>query len=76
MFKLPYTPRTCCWVHKRGRADSILAIAEEGSTRIHMYDGRGDGTPTNIVDHIHRQPCHLLAVSGSSPRRMSSLRTR
>lgn len=63
MIKLGYTPRACCWVHKRGRADSMLAIAEEGSPRIHLYDGRGDGTTFATIDGIHRAPCHLLAVS-------------
>ncbi|WFD38574.1 peptidylprolyl isomerase [Malassezia japonica] len=61
MIDLPYTPRACCWVHRRGSADLVLAIAEENSTSVRFYDGRGDGTPTDTVTHMHRQPCHLLA---------------
>ncbi|PWN32820.1 uncharacterized protein FA14DRAFT_149530 [Meira miltonrushii] len=63
MIKLNHTPRACCWVHKRGRADSILAISEEGSTRIRMYDGRGDGQVLRTIEDIHRAPCHILAYN-------------
>ncbi|EPQ27828.1 uncharacterized protein PFL1_04573 [Pseudozyma flocculosa PF-1] len=63
MIKLDFTPRAICWVHRKGRAETILAIAEEGTNRIHLYDGRGDGTPTATIDTIHRQPCHLLAYN-------------
>jgi peptidylprolyl isomerase domain and WD repeat-containing protein 1 len=26
MLKLPYTPLACCWVHKRGQAQGLLAM--------------------------------------------------
>lgn len=60
MIELPYTPRACCWVHRRGRADIVLAVAEENTPNVHFYDGRGDGTPTHTVSHIHREPVHIL----------------
>ncbi|KAE8259794.1 hypothetical protein A4X13_0g766 [Tilletia indica] len=63
MIKLGYTPRACCWVHKKGRADSILAISEEGKTTIRLYDGRGDATPQATIEKLHRQPCHLLTYN-------------
>lgn len=63
MIKLDFTPRACCWVHKRGRSDSILAVSEEGSTRIRLFDGRGDGTASATIDTIHRAPCHILAYN-------------
>ncbi|KAK0570214.1 Peptidyl-prolyl cis-trans isomerase cyp15 [Tilletia horrida] len=63
MIKLGYIPRACCWVHKKGRADSILAISEEGKPTIRMYDGRGDETPQAVIEKLHRQPCHLLAYN-------------
>ncbi|KAK0524975.1 Peptidyl-prolyl cis-trans isomerase cyp15 [Tilletia horrida] len=63
MLTLGYTPRACCWVHKKGRADSILAISEEGKPTIRLYDGRGDGTAQAMIEKLHRQPCHLLAYN-------------
>lgn len=41
--------------------------AEEGSNVIRFYDGRGDGTPSAIIDSIHKAPVHLLAVSAFLP---------
>lgn len=26
MLKLPYVPNTCCWVHRRGQAQGLLAM--------------------------------------------------
>ncbi len=26
MIKLGYTPNTCCWVHRRGQAQGLLAV--------------------------------------------------
>ncbi|PWN52988.1 peptidyl-prolyl cis-trans isomerase cyp15 [Violaceomyces palustris] len=63
MFKLGYTPRACCWIHKRGRADTILAISEEGSKAIRLYDGRGDGEPVSTIETVHKQPCHLITYN-------------
>lgn len=63
MIKLPFAPRACCWVHKRGRADSVLAISEEGTSKIYLYDGRGGDSPASVIESIHRAPCHLLAYN-------------
>lgn len=60
MIELQYTPRACCWIHRRGSADIMLAIAEENSTAIRFYDGRGDGSAIQTITHIHREPCHIL----------------
>ncbi|KAL9935267.1 hypothetical protein V8E36_005615 [Tilletia maclaganii] len=63
MITLGYTPRACSWVHKKGRAESILAISEEGKPTIRLYDGRGDEAPQATIEKLHRQPCHLLAYN-------------
>ncbi|WFD06538.1 peptidylprolyl isomerase [Malassezia vespertilionis] len=66
MMELNYTPRAVCWAHRRGNADLLLAVAEEKSTNIHFYDGRGDETPLFTVHKVHRQPCHILAYNEPS----------
>lgn len=40
MIKLPYTARTLAWVHRPGSARTLLAITDEESCNIRIYDGR------------------------------------
>lgn len=64
ILELKYVPRACCWVHKRGRADTVLAIAEENSADIRLYDGQGSGSaPLATVRNIHKKPCHILVYN-------------
>ncbi|KZV73739.1 peptidyl-prolyl cis-trans isomerase [Peniophora sp. CONT] len=63
MFKLGYIPRACCWVHKRGQVQGLLAISETGSGKIHIYDGRGNETPLETISKLHKAPVHLLTYS-------------
>ncbi|KAI0259831.1 hypothetical protein BC834DRAFT_1045054 [Gloeopeniophorella convolvens] len=63
MIKLGFMPKACCWVHRRGQAQGILAVSEESSGTIRLYDGRGDGTPLETLDKLHRSPVHLLSYS-------------
>ncbi|CAO1614979.1 unnamed protein product [Parajaminaea phylloscopi] len=63
MIKLDYVPRTLCWLHRKGRAETILAAVPENSHAIHLYEGRGDGRPFAIVDSVHRKPVHLLGFN-------------
>jgi len=64
MFQVPYTPRACAWVHRRGSVDTVLAVAEEHSSHIHFYDGRdSDGTPLFSSTKVHKNPCHILAYN-------------
>lgn len=64
ILKVGYTPRALAWVHRRGgRVDAVLAVAEEGSNIVRLYDGRGDGTPTAEIGSVHRSPVHLLSYN-------------
>ncbi|KAG8769827.1 hypothetical protein FRC12_004700 [Ceratobasidium sp. 428] len=60
MLKLDYTPKTACWVHRRGQAQALLAVSDEKSSTIRIYDGRGDGTPLQTIPSLHRAPVHLM----------------
>ncbi|KAH9179134.1 hypothetical protein EDB89DRAFT_2111335 [Lactarius sanguifluus] len=55
MIKLGFTPKACCW--------GILAISEQNSGTIRLYDGRGDGQPLETVEKLHRFPIHLMTYS-------------
>jgi peptidylprolyl isomerase domain and WD repeat-containing protein 1 len=65
IISLDYKPSTACWVHPRKQARSLLAVAEEGSNRIRMYDGRGDGKAIMIAENVHRKgtSVQIIAVS-------------
>ncbi|KAG1822732.1 uncharacterized protein BJ212DRAFT_1444982 [Suillus subaureus] len=63
MLKLGFTPHACCWVHRRGQAQGLLAISEQGTGTIWLYDGRGNDTPLLTIEKLHRFPVHLMAYS-------------
>lgn len=63
MIKLGFTPRACCWVHRRGQAQGLLAVSEDNSGTIRLYDARGDGTVLETITRLHRFPVHLMTFS-------------
>ncbi|KAI5121089.1 hypothetical protein M0805_008602 [Coniferiporia weirii] len=63
MIKLNFVPQTCCWVHRRGQAQALLAVSERDTGVIHIYDGRGDDKPLLIVDKVHKAPVHLMTYN-------------
>lgn len=78
IIKLGHTPHGCCWVHRRGQAQGLLAVyvilllyksmkfillrSDSQSGVIRIYDGRGSGTPLETIDKLHRLPVHVMAV--------------
>ncbi|CAG7721834.1 unnamed protein product, partial [Allacma fusca] len=45
-----YVPQTCEWVHCSGDPIPALAIAEENSNKIYIYDGQGSSEPIKILE--------------------------
>jgi hypothetical protein len=78
IIKLGHTPHGCCWVHRRGQAQGLLAVyvvlllyksmklmllrSDSQSGVIRIYDGRGSSTPLETIDKLHRFPVHVMAV--------------
>ena len=64
ILSLSFRPSTACWVHPRGQARSLLAVTEEGSHIIRIYDGRGTNEPVMTVEKVHRagSSVEILAV--------------
>ncbi|SNX83891.1 related to Peptidylprolyl isomerase domain and WD repeat-containing protein 1 [Melanopsichium pennsylvanicum] len=53
MIRLPYKARTLAWVHRPGSPRTLLAISDEESSNIRIYDGRGspsDPSQTKDID--------------------------
>ncbi|OCB88921.1 peptidyl-prolyl cis-trans isomerase [Sanghuangporus baumii] len=63
MIKLGFIPHACCWVHKKGKAQALLAVSESNSGAIRIYDSRGDDKPLLVVDKVHRSPVHLMTYN-------------
>ncbi|KAF9221560.1 hypothetical protein BS17DRAFT_737282 [Gyrodon lividus] len=63
MLQLGFTPHACCWVHRRGQAQGLLAISDKSTSVIRIYDGRGDDKPLVVIDKLHRSPVHLMTYS-------------
>ncbi|GAA6059578.1 hypothetical protein JCM10212_000634 [Sporobolomyces blumeae] len=63
ILKLPYNPRTSCWLHGVHDARTLLAITDYDSSAIRIYDGRGDGTPLHTIKNLHRQSVHLMTFN-------------
>ncbi|KII90601.1 hypothetical protein PLICRDRAFT_52327 [Plicaturopsis crispa FD-325 SS-3] len=63
MIKLGYVPHACAWVHRRGQAQGLLAVSEQTTGIIRLYDGRGGDTPLEVIDKLHRFPVHVMSYS-------------
>ncbi|KAF9565737.1 peptidyl-prolyl cis-trans isomerase [Agrocybe pediades] len=63
IIKLGFKPHSCCWVHKRGQAQGLLAVADSSSGVIRLYDGRGSDKPLETIDSVHRFPVHVMTYS-------------
>ncbi|KAJ5108204.1 Peptidyl-prolyl cis-trans isomerase cyp15 [Penicillium angulare] len=64
MFTLDYVPRCVCWVHRRGASLPLLAVTDQSSNTIQVFDGRGENPePLHTVKTIHRSPVVSLAFN-------------
>ncbi|KAG7445741.1 peptidyl-prolyl cis-trans isomerase [Guyanagaster necrorhizus] len=59
---LGFTPHSCCWVHRRGQA-GLLAVSDSTSGTIKLYEGRGNDTPLETIECLHRFPVHGMTYS-------------
>ncbi|CAE7178970.1 unnamed protein product, partial [Rhizoctonia solani] len=58
MLKLDYTPKTACWVHRRGQAQALLAISDEKSPTIRS-------TTAEATEHLSK-PSHRSTAPQST----------
>ncbi|KAJ3502887.1 hypothetical protein NLJ89_g8684 [Agrocybe chaxingu] len=63
IIKLGFKPHSCCWVHKRGQVQGLLAVADSSSGVIRLYDARGGDKPLETVESVHRFPVHVMTYS-------------
>lgn len=66
MYTLDFVPRCACWVHRRGASLPLLAVTDESSSTIQVFDGRGENPqPLHTVKSVHRKPVVSLAFNNA-----------
>lgn len=73
MIKLPYKARTLAWVHRPGSPRTLLAITDEGSNNIRIYDGKSASFQSAQPDALSFEDTATSeATSSSTQQRPSS----
>ncbi|XP_058820144.1 peptidylprolyl isomerase domain and WD repeat-containing protein 1 [Topomyia yanbarensis] len=60
MLKLDYVPYRAEWIHNTGDAIAYLAVADQDSNLIYVYDGKGTNTPLHVLEKLHSKPVVLM----------------
>ncbi|KAK9491725.1 hypothetical protein V1508DRAFT_373323 [Lipomyces doorenjongii] len=63
ILNVPYIPNCVCWLQKRNHVDAYLAVSDKNSSRILIYDGRGDAEPIHVLSEIHNQPVKVMGFN-------------
>ncbi|KAI8579693.1 hypothetical protein K450DRAFT_241062 [Umbelopsis ramanniana AG] len=63
MIKFDFTPKCVCWIHQKGQAQALIAVADKDSSNVHIFDGRGDGKPIHTISTLHSHPVHLMTFN-------------
>ncbi|PSR99419.1 peptidyl-prolyl cis-trans isomerase [Coniella lustricola] len=64
MLPLDYMPRSVCWIHKKGASLPLLAVSDDSSSAIHIYDGRGEKQePVHTIKKLHMSPVSIIVFN-------------
>jgi peptidylprolyl isomerase domain and WD repeat-containing protein 1 len=64
MIQLEFTPKTICFIHRRGASLPILAVSDEVNHSIRIFDGRGENQePMHTITGLHRSVVSLMAYN-------------
>lgn len=62
MMKFEYIPSCVEWVYSPGDAISGVAVADQDSSKIYVYDGQGTGTALHVFERLHTKPVVAMKV--------------
>ena len=66
MIPLGFMPQCVCWVHRRGASLPLLAVSDDTTSLIRVYDGRGEKhEPVHTLKGLHRSPITAMDFSDS-----------
>ncbi|KAK9454903.1 hypothetical protein V1511DRAFT_501299 [Dipodascopsis uninucleata] len=60
IINLKFSPRCVCWLQKRNQAEAYIAVSDKNSSRIMIYDSRGDQEPLYVLPELHKVPVVAL----------------
>ena len=63
MFNLEFCPRTAAWIHQQSDVINTVAISDQDSSNIHIFDGKGSSEPLHTISGVHFKPVILIDVS-------------
>lgn len=62
MMKFNYVPQRAEWIYSSGDAVSAVAVSDQDSPNIYIYDGLGTETPLHIIKNLHLSPVIAIKV--------------
>ena len=66
VIQLKKPPKTICWIHKRGASLPLLAVSEDESGTISIYDGRGEiQDPIDTISDMHKSPVVAMSYNNA-----------
>lgn len=63
MMQLGFVPECVEWIYSAGDPISAVAVSDQESNKIYIYDGQGSETPIHIFDKLHTKPVVALKVN-------------
>ncbi|KAJ6632608.1 Peptidylprolyl isomerase domain and WD repeat-containing protein 1 [Pseudolycoriella hygida] len=60
MIKLDYVPMCAEWIHSAGDAIASIAVSDQHSPKIYIYDGQGTNTPLHVLEKLHTKPVCII----------------
>ncbi|TPX34041.1 hypothetical protein SmJEL517_g03184 [Synchytrium microbalum] len=66
LIKLSFLPKAICWIFRKGEAQAWLACTDRDSSAIHIFDGRGDATPSHTISNLHNHPVTIVKYNASA----------
>lgn len=60
MLRLPFVPSCAAFIYKKGQAQAKLAIADQDTPSVHIYDARGGSSEPLDTIQPHREPVQAM----------------
>lgn len=62
IIKLDFVPRCVEWIYAAGDGVFTIAVTDEASNNIYIFDSQGTGKPLKVLDSIHSAPVVAMKV--------------